>query len=56
MRNSFLLWLFEHSGPMTLCTCLEVLLAHVGPHTLGVSKQVCVYKLKAAVITYRDVY
>jgi hypothetical protein len=29
---------FEHSGPMTLCTCLDALMPRAVPHALSESK------------------
>ena len=35
MQISLPSWLFEHSDPMSLCACLDALMARVVPHALG---------------------
>ena len=34
MQSSLPLWSFEHSGPITLCACLDALSRRAVPHAL----------------------
>ena len=53
MQSSLPLWLFEHSGPMSLCACLDALTASVVPHALG---RASVMYINTKVIACLDVY
>jgi hypothetical protein len=53
MQSSFPSWLFEHSGPMSLCACLDALMARVVPHALG---RASVMYINTKVIACLNVY
>ena len=44
MQSSLPLWSFEHSGPITLCACLDALSHRVVPHGSS-SIYTCIYRL-----------
>ena len=53
MQSSLPPWLFEHSGPMSLCACLDALMVRVVPHALG---RASVMYINTKVIACLDVY
>ena len=53
MQSSLPSWLFEHSGPMSLCACLDALMTRVVPHALG---RASVMYINTKVIGCLDVY
>ena len=53
MQSSLPSWLFEHSGPMSLCACLDALMARVVPRALG---RASVMYINTKVIACLDVY
>ena len=53
MQSSLPSWLFEHSGPMSLCACLDASMARLVPHALGRASVMCI---NTKVIACPDVY